>query len=72
MMNQMNTVLPKMQKPAVIEACCPSCGRLGNFRYGGEQRLPARVAQITGMPMSISLWHCDHCHSTLSEVDLKH
>jgi RNase P subunit RPR2 len=58
------------QRPAVVEAHCPNCGHITLFRYAGEQKCPPQVAELLGLPTSISLWHCDNCNSTLSEIDL--
>jgi hypothetical protein len=52
-------------------ATCPSCGRLTTFSYAGEQHWPLRVAQAVGIDPVVQLWHCNGCHSTLSEQDLR-
>lgn len=54
-----------------IKALCPSCGCDATFTYGGEQVIPEKVSQATGLPTSISLWHCGCCHTTRSSQDLK-
>ena len=49
---------------------CPTCGRTGQFTANGTQRWPAAVAAAHGLPTTITLWTCPHCHSTLSEIEL--
>ncbi len=63
--------------PAVIIAhhtCiarCPSCEHHSRFTYNGEQRWPAHVAKAVGLPEVQTLWSCGHCHTTVSDVDLR-
>jgi hypothetical protein len=51
-------------------AICPSCNHSGDFALLGVQRVPLEVAQKLGLPTSIVLWSCPHCHTTVSEPDL--
>jgi hypothetical protein len=51
-------------------AVCPTCGKHSRFTFAGEQRWPKRVAEKAGLPEVSSLWHCDTCKTTLSELDL--
>lgn len=53
-------------------AYCPSCQTRAQFQYAGEQRWPERVARAAGIDPVVHLWHCGHCHSTISEPELKH
>ena len=51
-------------------ACCPSCDTVAAFSYSGEQRWPDQVAAAAGLSPVVTLWTCDHCHSTVNEADL--
>lgn len=51
-------------------ASCPSCGKRGVFSYLGIQRWPERVARAAGIKMVMTLWNCEHCHSTITEQNL--
>ena len=52
-------------------ARCPTCETRTEFSYAGEQRWPARIAELNGIDPVVKLWHCGCCHSTVSERDLK-
>lgn len=47
---------------------CPGCGTQGQFEYGGQQHLPAKIARQMGVPSPIVLWHCGECHSTFTDI----
>lgn len=49
---------------------CPCCEQVARFERMGVQCWPMGVAQSSGLPQIIQLWRCDHCNSTLSELDL--
>ena len=69
MMSDSQTRIPVYK--AQREACCPSCGHHGRFTYNGEQHWPKEIADKLGMPADIKLWSCNHCGSTISEIDLR-
>ncbi len=58
------------QTPPPIHTECPTCGALGKFHHVGEQHWPAAVAKATGLPETVQLYTCDHCHTTLIEQEL--
>lgn len=49
---------------------CPSCGTYTVFTYVGKQIWPERIAKAAGVPSTMRLWECSHCHTTLSETEL--
>jgi len=49
---------------------CPCCGSFTHFVDGGIQKVPAKVAALTGLPEELQLWTCTECNSTISETDL--
>jgi hypothetical protein len=59
-----------LQHPATIHACCPSCQHHGQFMLLGVQTWPQVVATKMGMPETIGTYQCEHCETTISEVDL--
>jgi hypothetical protein len=52
-----------------MQAVCPSCHELTGFRFLGQQKWPERVAEILGKPLSVTLWRCGHCETTVSIED---
>jgi phage FluMu protein Com len=59
------------QPPTHRTLKCPACHKIGEFRYGGEQEYPLRVAKSVGARQTVSLWHCPNCHSTFCDRDLR-
>lgn len=59
-----------LQHPATISACCPSCNTQGHFTLLGIQTWPQAVAAKLGLPEIIGTYQCEHCETTISEVDL--
>lgn len=59
-----------LQHPATIQACCPSCHAHGQFMLLGVQTWPEVVAAKMGVPKTIGTYQCEHCETTISEVDL--
>ncbi len=52
-------------------AACPTCKHTGEFDYLGEQHWPPELTRKLGLPSTIMLWSCSHCHTTISEPDLR-
>jgi hypothetical protein len=59
------------RKPRELFAHCPTCQKKGWFQYSGVQHWSEVVASACGLPVSMRLWTCEHCHSTLSEASLR-
>ncbi len=59
-----------LQHPTTIQACCPTCHHQGEFMLLGVQTWPKVVATKMGMPETIGTYQCEHCETTISEVDL--
>ena len=51
-------------------ATCPTCKHNGKFEYLGVQHWPPELARQVGLPSTIVLWSCSHCHTTISEPNL--
>jgi hypothetical protein len=65
------TVLPaELTQPASMKAHCPSCAQTGEFTLLGIQRFPAKIAIAAGLPESFGLYRCEHCDTSISEVEL--
>lgn len=62
--------MPNVKTPQRRQAICPTCAQRTTFTYSGEQRWPSRVAEKMNVAPVMTLWHCDHCHTTLSEYEL--
>ena len=64
------TLEPIEQDELAFDIKCPTCEQHANFNYRGTQTFPDVVAEKLGLPAEIHLWSCDHCHTTISHVDL--
>ena len=51
----------------VVEGECPSCGYVGNFKFIGTQVWPEDVAMRLGVDMTVALYLCENCLTTVSE-----
>jgi hypothetical protein len=49
---------------------CPTCGQETDFKFLGEQRWPAKLVEMKGIPAVTLLWTCCACHTTLSEPEV--
>lgn len=58
------------QHPNTISACCPTCHHTGQFTLLGVQTWPAVVATKMGVPEIIGTYQCEHCETTISEIEL--
>lgn len=52
------------------EAQCPSCTNTGTFALIGIQSWSPEVAARASLPPEIALYQCEHCHSTISHIEL--
>lgn len=62
---------PADAQPREIFAHCPSCGKHGWFSFRGVQRWSEAIAAACGLPATMHLWNCEHCHTTLCEPNLR-
>lgn len=51
-------------------ATCPTCHHTVSFEFAYVQHWPKRVADALDLPTKMYYWHCPHCQSTLSELEL--
>jgi len=59
-----------MRTQNTIETQCPTCGEHSQFNHIGEQTWSEAVAEKLGVPTTINLYDCNHCHTTLTDVQL--
>jgi transposase-like protein len=50
---------------------CPSCHQSGDFLHIGSQTWPEAVARKLNLPSLIQVYRCEHCHTSLTEQQLK-
>ena len=55
----------------IIQTHCPTCGVDSDFHHLGEQQWSEAVAKKLNMPTIVNLYNCDHCHTTLTDIQLK-
>ncbi len=74
----MNDILDTQEmnklKFSVVEtktAVCPTCGDHSEFVLCGVQEWPARVAEIAGLPTTMTVWGCSSCETTLLEPNIQ-
>lgn len=67
---QMQQSTDKRPETITRAGICPSCGQRVMFQYNGQQVWPEHIAAAMGIPSVVSLWNCNHCHSTLSDTSL--
>ena len=58
------------QVKITLVGTCPSCHHHTRFTYAGEQHWPEEVARAAGVPSAMKLWHCEYCHSTITEPEM--
>jgi hypothetical protein len=67
----------KMMKPSTIEVEarieteCPSCHKTGTFQHIGTQKWPEAVAKKLNLPTVIEVYCCEHCHTSMTQVQLQ-
>lgn len=54
-----------------IHTDCPSCQKIGHFEHIGSQKWPEAVARKLNLPTVIEVYRCEHCHTSLTEVQLQ-
>jgi hypothetical protein len=54
-----------------IHTACPSCQKTGTFIHIGSQTWPEAVARKLNLPTVIQVYCCEHCHTSLTEVQLQ-
>jgi hypothetical protein len=61
---------PLPSEVAPIKRHCTCCGQLATFRYIGTQYFPKPISTLRpGSKTSITLWTCDVCATTLSNLE---
>ncbi len=50
---------------------CPTCSKSSEFHHIGEQKWSEAVAKKLNLPQIINLYECAHCHTTLTDIQLK-
>lgn len=60
----------KTTGPLQHQAMCPRCNHLADFDYLGTQTWPERVAKRLGKPVTVTVWKCGNCQTTLSLDDI--
>lgn len=65
----MQAIVNNINAPVKTE--CPTCGKMSEFHYLGEQEWSPAVAKRLGIPEIVHLYSCEHCHTTLTHLDLE-
>jgi hypothetical protein len=63
--------ISELEIEMTIHCECPSCHKTGNFMHIGSQTWPEAVARKLNLPGVIQVYRCEHCHTTLTEQQLK-
>ncbi|GAB5494338.1 MAG: hypothetical protein Phog2KO_45530 [Phototrophicaceae bacterium] len=54
-----------------IQTHCPSCDTDSEFTHLGEQKWSEAIAKKLGIPTIVNLYNCEHCQTTLTDIQLK-
>jgi hypothetical protein len=80
-MSQINTELDVMQEtlmtqqentPTTLATNCPSCKEHTVFTFIGIQTWPPKLVAAANIKPTTTLWRCESCLTTISDVNLQH
>ena len=60
-----------MTSQKTIQTHCPTCGEYSEFKHIGKQKWSEAIAKKLGIPTIINLYTCEHCQTTLTDIQLK-
>jgi hypothetical protein len=60
-----------MEIETEIYTACPGCQKTGHFVHIGTQTWPEAVARKLNLPTVIQVYRCEHCHTSLTEIQLR-
>jgi hypothetical protein len=63
----MSQMMKERRVTTVVEGQCPSCGVVGAFKFIGTQVWPEDVAIRLGVDLTVALYLCENCLTTVSE-----